>query len=143
MIFLRHGSVPPGFGGPGAPPGFGSGGSSSSGDNPVAPPRRPGNRNFGKTNRNPVDDPRLRSFIDLIQELYNSLGERGFIVRDSSLRWSLAPNPYLMSRDPTVNDDADDGVLLGEMWHNLETGAVWYCRGNSAGAADWIQLQTV
>lgn len=141
MILLRYGSAPFGFGGPGAPPGFGSGFTPSSGDNPIAPPRRSGNRKFGKVNRDPGDNPRLRSFIDLLQELFNSLGERGFIVRDSSLRWSLAPNPYQMSRDPTAADDASVGVLVGELWLNLETDTMWMCFDAAAGR--WKQLQTV
>lgn len=147
MKFPRYGTAPLGFGGPGAPPGFGSGtststsGGSADADVPE-PPRREGNRKFVKVNRDPGDNPRLRSFIDLTQEMFNSLGERGFILRDTFLRWSIAPNPYREPRDPTVDDDASVGVLPGEHWVNTESGAIWFCASNLVGNAGWAQLST-
>ena len=139
-ILYGGAGVPPFFGGEGAPPGFGSDVPASGGSASVPSPRRPGNRQFPLINRNPTDDPRLRSFTDLMQEFFNSLGLRGFIVRDSRLRWSLAPNPWREARDPTADDDATVGVLVGELWINTETGAVWLNTSAAAGVAVWIEL---
>jgi hypothetical protein len=140
MKFPKIGSAPFGFGGPGAPPGFGSSAGSSSGGNPIAPPRRRGNRDFGKVNRDPGNDPRIRSFVDLLQEMFNSLGERGFISRDAQLRWSLASSLWREARDPTATDDSTVGVLAGEFWVNTETGSVWFAVSVAAGAAVWLEM---
>ncbi|MBT3390354.1 MAG: hypothetical protein HN413_08070 [Chloroflexi bacterium] len=42
--------------------------------------------------------------------------------------------------DPTVNDDANDGYLVGAHWVNTVSGDAFVCTDNSVGAAVWDQV---
>ncbi len=42
--------------------------------------------------------------------------------------------------DPTVNDDAADGLQIGSIWRNSSTGHIWYCYDNTTAAAGWSDL---
>jgi hypothetical protein len=43
----------------------------------------------------------------------------------------------LKTTDPTVNDDANDGYLVGTRWINTVTKKEFVCMDNSVSAADW------
>lgn len=38
---------------------------------------------------------------------------------------------------PTVNDDAADGYVVGQLWLNTTTDILYVNTGNTVGAADW------
>ena len=49
-------------------------------------------------------------------------------------------NNFSATSAPTANDDAGDGYSVGSMWINISTNLAYICMDNSAGAADWDQI---
>ena len=54
-------------------------------------------------------------------------------------RYGLTLNNATVS-DPTVNSDGNAGYAASSVWLNTTTGAAWYCRSASVGAAVWERL---
>lgn len=49
-------------------------------------------------------------------------------------------NNLSATTNPTVGDDAVDGYAPGSIWENVNTGRVFICVGNTAGAAVWREF---
>jgi len=50
---------------------------------------------------------------------------------------------YAFAADPTIDEDADAGYVVGDDWVNTSTDAIWMCTDNSNGAAVWRNLSDI
>lgn len=91
--------------------------------------------------RDPKADPRSRNHDEKVQAILNSLIGRGEIVLIGPGLWRLnASIARTASRAPNANDDVNDGLVVGTIWVDTGTNAVYVLANNSAGAAVWTQV---
>jgi len=50
------------------------------------------------------------------------------------------PNNFSATSAPTVNDDVDDGYLVGSHWYDTTNDKIYTCIDNSSGSAIWKSL---
>lgn len=64
------------------------------------------------------------------------------VYLDGSWVPAMLPRPKLSSAsDPTVDDDIDEGWLVGAVWLNTTTDKIFVCTDNTDGAAVWKSAQ--
>ena len=51
-------------------------------------------------------------------------------------------NDIELDRDPTVDDDADDGINVGDTWKNTDTEEEFVCKDNTPGEAVWTKTRS-
>lgn len=49
-------------------------------------------------------------------------------------------SPIIETRNPTVNDDAEDGYTVGQLWVNTTTDESWVLTDSTVGAAVWVSI---
>ena len=55
----------------------------------------------------------------------------------------LPQNNYTATTDPTVNDDSDDGYIVGSTWFNTSSGDRFQCTNATVGAAVWVDISAL
>lgn len=86
------------------------------------------------------DATRQRRALDRWSDVANDLGSRGALVQDGPHGWRLRPGLYEEARAPAADDDARDGVKVGDLWVDTAGAAVYCCASAAAGSAVWVLL---
>lgn len=101
-------------------------------DNPFAGPGK------GLVPRDPEAEKRTRAGGQILAEVVNSLMRRGEIVMYGPKQWRLNASVAVeANRAPAVDDDADDGYMVGQIWVNSTSGDVYILVSSTPGAAVW------
>jgi hypothetical protein len=66
------------------------------------------------------------------------------VASDSTLihAFSKLNNMFKSTAVPAVGDDINDGVEIGDLWHDTDDNDLYVCLGNAAGAAVWKIMAT-
>jgi len=90
------------------------------------------------------DGQRLRRHTEVVEIILNSLLRKGRLsqLEDADDFEIVAPG-FSATRNPTTSDDITRGATPGISWVNRSAQTVWYCMDATAGAAVWVQVQTV
>lgn len=106
---------------------------------PISPPVPVGPARSGifTISRAPdADDWRVRSHIDKVTTLLNSLLRQGYISVEGG-DFKINTGAFARARLPTVTDDRSVGAVVGSLFINTITDSVYICTSNTIGAAVW------